>query len=290
MSPICVNTDAPNLGVQMKPPRKGVTTRRGMVSIIWPWRMINQDSYLPVEYISIERVTSLTFTLDLLAKAGWNIAISCFGPGPKGRSFEPLGHPFHDLLSQMSCFCKLVYEIDAKFSQNRGLQTPTQNFLHPWRRLLEYGQEQKERETSLSTFKRCGVKVVGSYDRIKIYQISKHHGNLCKSIRCVPTMTCTIMYSDIPKFFYQVGSKQGWGPILWLCSCQIPVFLGDVDLNASGKSTFLVATDVAARGLDIPKVGLKKPRDDSPWYLSNFNPPAEPTEVSFCRCQHIEIW
>ena len=29
-------------------------------------------------------------------------------------------------------------------------------------------------------------------------------------------------------------------------------------LGASGRSTFLVATDVAARGLDIPKVALRR--------------------------------
>lgn len=66
------------------------------------------------------------------------------------------------------------------------------------------------------------------------------------------------MYSDIPKIIPN-GVQTGLRLILWLFSCRIP-FFGDVDLNASGKSTFLVATDVAARGLDIPKVGFNKPR------------------------------
>jgi len=81
----------------------------------------------------------------------------------------------------MSCFCKLVYEIDAKFSQNRGLQyRPTILFILGEDR--EYGQEQKERETSLSTFKRFrSFQVVGSY-RIKI----------CPNIMetCVNEMMC----------------------------------------------------------------------------------------------------
>lgn len=176
----------------------------------------------------------------------------------KGRSFEPLGHPFRDLLSQCHVFCKLVYEIDAKFSQNRGLQTPTPKFSSSLAKTSRIRSGAKGARNLAVHFQE--VSESKSWELRSDQDRSKHHGNLCKW-----NDVCQLwhdMYSDIPKIFYQVGSKQGWGPILWLCSCHTPIF-GDVDLNASGKSTFLVATDVAARGLDIPKVGAWKPRDDS---------------------------
>ena len=196
----------------------------------------------------------------------------------KGRSFEPLGQPFRDLLSQCHVFCKLVYEIDAKFSQNTGLQTPTPKFSSSLAKTSRIRSGAKGARNLAVHFQE--VSESKSWELRSDQDRSKHHGTLCKW-----NDVCQLwhdMYSDIPKIFYQVGSKQVWGPILWLFSCHTPIFGGcwsECQWEEHLPGGHWCGGSWAGHSEGGAKI--KKPRDDSPWYLSNFKPPAEPTEVSF---------